>query len=102
MQQSSPNEKGTVEAAAHDAICAGQIALPDAQHRIATDWYQLGNDRSCDTGVGAPEVIAAVVLCQEPGPTWCWSSLSRSWRRARARVGPIPPSGMPAMRAASA
>lgn len=40
----SPNEKDTVEAAAHDAVCSGTIALPDAQHRIATDWYQLGKD----------------------------------------------------------
>jgi hypothetical protein len=30
--------------AAHDAVCSGKIALPDAQHRIATDWYQLGKD----------------------------------------------------------
>lgn len=41
---STPNEKDTVEGAAHDAICSGKIALPDAQHRIATDWYQLGKD----------------------------------------------------------
>jgi hypothetical protein len=41
---SSPNEKDTVEGAAHDAVCSGKIALPDAQHRIATDWYQLGKD----------------------------------------------------------
>jgi hypothetical protein len=41
---SSPNEKDTVEGAAHDAICSGKFALPDAQHRIATDWYQLGKD----------------------------------------------------------
>jgi hypothetical protein len=40
----SPNEKDTVEDAAHDAVCSGTIALPDAQHRIATDWYQLGKD----------------------------------------------------------
>jgi hypothetical protein len=40
----SPNEKDTVEGAAHDAVCSGRIALPDAQHRIATDWYQLGKD----------------------------------------------------------
>jgi hypothetical protein len=40
----SPNEKDTVEGAAHDAVCRGKIALPDAQHRIATDWYQLGKD----------------------------------------------------------
>ncbi|MDT7597330.1 MAG: hypothetical protein QOJ06_2876 [Pseudonocardiales bacterium] len=41
---SSPNEKDTVEGAAHDAVCTGKIALPDAQHRIAPDWYQLGKD----------------------------------------------------------
>jgi hypothetical protein len=41
---SSPNEKDTVEGAAHDAVCSGRIALPAAQHRIATDWYQLGKD----------------------------------------------------------
>jgi hypothetical protein len=41
---SSPNEKDTVEGAAHDAVCTGKITLPDAQHRIATDWYQLGKD----------------------------------------------------------
>jgi hypothetical protein len=40
----SPNEKDTVEGATHDAVCLGKIALPDAQHRIATDWYQLGKD----------------------------------------------------------
>jgi hypothetical protein len=40
----SPNEKDTVEGAAHDAVCLGKIALPDAQHRIAIDWYQLGKD----------------------------------------------------------
>jgi hypothetical protein len=40
----APNEKDTVEGAAHDAVCSGRIALPDAQHRIATDWYQLGKD----------------------------------------------------------
>ncbi|HZS20994.1 MAG TPA: hypothetical protein VFA63_08395 [Pseudonocardiaceae bacterium] len=40
----SPNEKDTVEGAAHDAVCLGKITLPDAQHRIATDWYQLGKD----------------------------------------------------------
>jgi hypothetical protein len=40
----SPNEKDTVEGAAHDAVCLGKIALPDAQHRIATDWYELGKD----------------------------------------------------------
>jgi len=40
----SPNEKDTVESAAHDAVCSGTIALPDAQHRIASDWYQLGKD----------------------------------------------------------
>jgi hypothetical protein len=39
---STPNEKDTVEGAAHDAICTGKIALPDAQHRIATDWYLWG------------------------------------------------------------
>jgi hypothetical protein len=39
---SSPNEKDTVEGAAHDAVCTGKITLPDAQHQIATDWYQLG------------------------------------------------------------
>jgi hypothetical protein len=41
---SSPNEKDTVEGATHDAVCSGKIPLPDAQHRIATDWYQLGKD----------------------------------------------------------
>ena len=41
---SSPNEKDTVEGAAHDAVCSGTIALPDAHHRIATDWCQLGKD----------------------------------------------------------
>ncbi len=41
---STPNEKDTVEGATHDAVCSGKIALPDAQHRIATDWYQLGKD----------------------------------------------------------
>ena len=40
----SPNEKDTVEGAAHDAVCMGKITLPDAQHRIATNWYQLGKD----------------------------------------------------------
>jgi len=40
----TPNEKDTVEGATHDAVCSGRIALPDAQHRIATDWYQLGKD----------------------------------------------------------
>lgn len=40
----SPNEKDTVEGAAHDAVCLGKIALPDAQHRMASDWYQLGKD----------------------------------------------------------
>lgn len=40
----SPNEKDTVEGTAHDAVCLGKITLPDAQHRIATDWYQLGKD----------------------------------------------------------
>jgi hypothetical protein len=33
-----------VEGAAHDAVCSGKITLPDAQQRIATDWYQLGKD----------------------------------------------------------
>jgi len=40
----SPNEKDTVEGAAHDAVCLGKMALPDAQHRIGTSWYQLGKD----------------------------------------------------------
>jgi hypothetical protein len=40
----SPNEKDTVEGAAHDAVCSGTITLPDAQQRIATDWYQLGKN----------------------------------------------------------
>lgn len=40
----SPNEKDTVEATAHDAVCLKKITLPDAQHRIATNWYQLGKD----------------------------------------------------------
>jgi hypothetical protein len=40
----SSNEKDTVEGAAHDAVCLGKIALPDAHHRMATDWYQLGKD----------------------------------------------------------
>jgi hypothetical protein len=26
------------------AVCAGTIALPDAQRQIATDWHQLGKD----------------------------------------------------------
>lgn len=33
--------------------------------------------------------------------TSCSSSLSRSCRKVRARVGPIPPSGIPAVRATS-
>jgi hypothetical protein len=41
---SSPNEKDGVEAAAHDAVCAGELSLMDAQRRIATDWYGLGRD----------------------------------------------------------
>jgi hypothetical protein len=40
--------------------------------------------------------------CQAPGCISCWSSLWRSCRRARARVGPIPPGGIPATWAASA
>jgi hypothetical protein len=40
----APNEKDTVEGAAHDAVCSRKIGLLDAQHRIATDWYQLGKD----------------------------------------------------------
>jgi hypothetical protein len=40
----SPNEKDEVEAAAHDAVCAGELSLRDAQQRIATDWYGLGRD----------------------------------------------------------
>jgi hypothetical protein len=43
QRQPAPNED-TVEGAAHDAVRSGKIVLPDAQHRIATDWYQLGKD----------------------------------------------------------
>lgn len=40
----SPNEKDSVENAAHDAVCAGRLSLTDAQHKISTDWYRLGRD----------------------------------------------------------
>lgn len=40
----STNEKDRVEFAAHDAVCSGHLTLADAQHRIATNWYQLGKD----------------------------------------------------------
>lgn len=38
----SPNGKDQVENAAHAAVCAGRMTLPDAQQRIAADWYGLG------------------------------------------------------------
>lgn len=41
---STLNEKDTVQGVTHDAVCAGSFALPDAQHRIATDRYRLGKD----------------------------------------------------------
>lgn len=34
----SPNKKDKIEDFLHTAICAGQISLADAQHRISTDW----------------------------------------------------------------
>jgi hypothetical protein len=40
----TPNEKDRVENVAHDAVCAGTLTLPDAQRRIAGDWYQFGKD----------------------------------------------------------
>ena len=35
--------------------------------------------------------------CHASGPTSCSSSLCRSCRKTRARVGPIPPSGISTM-----
>jgi hypothetical protein len=36
------NEKDKVEGAAHAAICAGRLTLPQAQQGIATNWIELG------------------------------------------------------------
>ena len=36
------NEKDKVESAAHAAICAGRLTLPQAQQGIATNWIELG------------------------------------------------------------
>ena len=38
----SLNEKDKVESAAHAAICAGRLTLPQAQQGIATNWIELG------------------------------------------------------------
>lgn len=40
----SPNEKDRVENAAHVAVCQGRLSLPEAQHRMASYWYQFGKD----------------------------------------------------------
>lgn len=40
----SPNEKDRVEDAAHSAVCSGRMSLPEAQQRIAQDWYGLGRE----------------------------------------------------------
>lgn len=36
------NEKDKVEGAAHAAVCAGRLTLPQAQQGIATNWVELG------------------------------------------------------------
>lgn len=42
----SPNKKDRIENLLHVAICAGQISLAEAQHRISTDWTTAA------TGIG--------------------------------------------------
>lgn len=41
-QRKTPNEKDHVELAAHAAVCAGKLSLPQAQAAMATDWYGFG------------------------------------------------------------
>lgn len=41
-QLKTPNEKDHVELAAHAALCAGKLSLPQVQAAIATDWYGFG------------------------------------------------------------
>jgi hypothetical protein len=38
----SLNEKDKIEGAAHAAVCAGRLTLPQAQQGIATNWIELG------------------------------------------------------------
>jgi len=40
----SPNPKDRVESAANHAVCSGRMSLADTQHKIATNWIELGRE----------------------------------------------------------
>lgn len=67
-------EKDAVENYLHDAVCAGQISLADAQDAIATDWYAIYQT------IAAPVRSQPVSVAVAPSSahTWYTSSVSNA------------------------